>query len=325
MPAEWAAHAATWMIFPPAVYGGSTTLAEARAAWADVARTVARFEQVEMIVRPKDLRAAKSLLNGVVEFVEFEVDDAWARDVLPTFVRSRGGQIIGVDWIFNGWGQQSWAHWEHDAKLAGAVGRYLGVSSHRAHIVNEGGGIEVDGTGTVVLTKSVQLDEGRNGAGARDLVETDLHECLGVDRFIWLERGLAGDYQEFGTRGHVDLVVKFIDESVAVFHDQRDKDHPDYELSSSVRRTLTEAAIEAIALPAPARREVDGRVCDWSYVNCTFVNGALLVGTFDDEADDEALSVLRSALPGREVVAVDARTLFSLGGGVHCVTQQQPN
>jgi agmatine deiminase len=323
MPPEWAEHERTWMIYPPAVYEGAASLEAARAAWCAVARAVAGHEPVAMAVRPEDAAAARADLGGAVELVEMALDDAWARDVAPSFVRSHG-HLLAVDWAFNGWGGQSWARWDHDDQVAGEVARHLGVPRERASILNEGGGIEVNGSDAVLVTETVQLDPGRNGPGARDAVEGELRRLLGVSEVRWLARGLAGDYEEFGTRGHVDLVAKFVAPDVALYHDQRNANHPDHALSRATREALEAWGYEAVPLPAPAREEVGGRTCDWSYVNCYFVNGGLVAGTFEDAADDEALAVLRSLSPRREVVAVDARTLFALGGGVHCVTQQQP-
>ena len=323
MPAEWAPHTATWMIFPPAVYSGEVTLNEARSAWSEVARTVARFEPVHMAVRAEDFNDALALLGDTVELVTMELDDAWARDVTPSFV-TRNEELLAIDWRFNGWGAQRWASWSRDDAIARAVGEHLGIESWRSSLVNEGGGIEVNGAGSLLATETVQLDPERNGHLSRTEVEAHLKEALGVRKVVWFNRGLGGDYEEFGTRGHVDLLAKFVDTNRAVFHDQRNERHPDFEISAQVRATLEAADIEAVGLRAPSRLTVGGRLCDWSYVNCSFVNGGLVVGVYDDAADEGALEVLRSLLPDREVVAVDAKVLFALGGGVHCITQQQP-
>jgi agmatine deiminase len=311
------------MAFPPRVYDGGA-LAEARAAWAHVARVIGEFEPVALVVAPADAAAAAAALPGEVSLVEAPLDDAWARDIGPTFVRDPEGRLAAVDWRFNGWGAQAWARWSHDDEVAAVIAAHEGVERHRSDLVNEGGGIEVDGAGTVVITETVQLDPRRNPGLARDDVESRLRATLGVHRVLWLARGLDGDYQEFGTRGHVDLVVKFLSPTRAVFHDQRNPAHPDYAVSRAARALLEAAGYEAIGLRAPARESVDGRRCDWSYVNCYLANDALVLGVYDDEADDAAVATLRTLVPDRRVVTVDARALFALGGGVHCITQQQP-
>ncbi len=324
MPAEWERHTATWMIYPPAVYDGSTALEDARAAWCEVARAVAQFEPVRMIVAPNDVDAARRDLGSSASFCILDVDDAWARDVAPTFVRESNGDVVAVDWRFNGWGAQSWSSWEFDAEVAGGVAHAIDMQIVRSEMVNEGGGIEVNGAGTVLLTQTVQLDPSRNPGWSREDVEAELRRTIGATRAVWFDRGLTGDYEEFGTRGHVDLLAKFIDERTVLFHDQRNPEHPDHAVSRVLESTLRHAGFNPVALRAPSRLKVGSRLCDWSYVNFSFVNGGAVLGTYGDEADDEALGVLREVLAGREIATVDARPLFALGGGVHCITQQQP-
>jgi agmatine deiminase len=323
MPAEWSTHEATWMALPPAVYEGRS-LQEARRAWLNVANAVREFEPVKMLVDPKDTAAAATLAGDEIALIVADLDDAWARDSGPTFVRRSDGTLGAVDWTFNGWGTQSWASWQHDDLVARVVAANAGASRVRSAMVNEGGGIEVDGAGTVVITESVQRDPGRNPTWSRVDVERELAQTIGTTRVVWLERGLTGDYEPFGTRGHVDLLVKFVAPGVALYHDQVNPDHPDHVVSAAIRATLTDAGIEAVPLRAPATLTVGSRTCDYSYVNCYVVNGGVVLGTYGDREDTAAVSTLRTLWPGRRVVTVDARALFALGGGVHCITQQQP-
>ena len=324
MPGEFAEHDATWMIFPPSVYEGALSLDDARAAWCDVARAISRFEPVQLLTRANDIAAAQDLLADTVTYVDATLDDAWARDVAPTFVFDDARELVGIDWTFNGWGAQPWAKWQNDDMLAREIARHLNISTYRSSLVNEGGGIEVDGAGRVILTDTVQLDPHRNPAMSRQDVEDEISRLLGVDSVTWLVRGLNGDYGEFGTRGHVDLLVKFIAPGVAIYHDQQNPEHPDFVVSQQIREVLERADIEATGVVAPARVSHNGRLCDWSYINCYFTNGGLVAGIYDDPADDAALKVLASVMTQREIVTVDARALFALGGGVHCITQQQP-
>ncbi len=324
MPAEWEPHAATWMAFPTTAYSSTTSLAEARSAWVAVATAIAQAEPVNLLVRPEDRAAAELVVGGAITLVECPLDDAWARDMGPSFVREADGTIAAVDWVFNGWGAQDWAEWDHDAEVATAVARRLGIEVIASSMVNEGGGIEVNGQGTVIVTETVQLDPGRNPGWDRPMVEAELERCLGATNVIWLPRGLTGDYLEFGTRGHVDLLAKFVDATTVVVHDQTMTSHPDHALSKALQRQLDAEGLTVVPLAAPTVAEVHGRVCDWSYVNCYLANDLVVLGTYDDPADAAASDTLSQLLPSRKVVTVDARPLFSLGGGVHCITQQQP-
>jgi agmatine deiminase len=323
MPAEWEPHEATWMIFPPAVYDGPITLDDARRAWANVIEVVASCEPVHLLVQSVDRRAAEDLLGDAVTLHEAEIDDAWARDTCGTFIVGDDGSREVIVWPFNGWGGQTWARWDHDRNLAQSVAEFSGWGWTCGPITTEGGGIEVDGAGTVLLTETVQLDPGRGGE-KREKVERIMANYLGADRSVWLARGLSGDYEEFGTRGHVDLVAKFAAPGRVLLHTQLNSDHPDASVTRAARKVLEAAGIETVDLIAPQRREASGRVCDWSYVNCYLANGAVIAGIFDDPADEAAVEALAAAYAPRRVLTVDARTLFALGGGVHCITQQQP-
>ena len=166
MPPEWAPHERTWMAWPGpnATFTDEQDLAEARRAWASVARAVRRFEPVTMVVGPgqaDERPRARSARTSTL--VERELDDAWMRDIGPTFVTDGDGELAAVDWVFNGWGAQEWARWDHDAKIARHVVRpRRGADVHSSPLVNEGGGIHVDGEGTVLLTETVQLGPERN-------------------------------------------------------------------------------------------------------------------------------------------------------------------
>ncbi len=333
MPAEGDPHACTWMAWPSGGYTLGETpedVTTARRTWAAVAAAVVGFEPVRMVVTPADVVVAREHLNPDVEIVEAELDDAWMRDFGPTFVRSPDGRLGAVDWIFNGWGAQSWASWEHDARIGAQVGRLAGAEVIGSPLVNEGGGIHVDGAGTVLLTETVQLDPGRNPGWSRADVEAELARTVGATRCIWLPRGLTRDYDEFGTRGHVDIVATFASPGVVLLHEQRDPAHPDHAVSRQLRELLESSRdaagrrLEVVGVPAPVTLTDDGGPVDWSYLNHLVVNDAVIACTFGDEQDDRSLGVLADAYPGRRVVGVDARPLFDRGGGIHCITQQQP-
>lgn len=337
MPAEWRAHERTWMAWPSSGYTLGDTEDEAdnaRRTWAEVARAVARFEPVTMVVEPRDIHSCRDCLGNdtvhPIDIVISELDDAWMRDIGPTFVLGPEGDLAAVDWIFNGWGAQSWATWDRDAEIAERVADATGAHHLPSSIVNEGGGLHVDGEGTVLLTETVQLDPGRNPEATKGDIETEVGRLLGVDTFVWLPRGLTRDYDEFGTRGHVDIVATFTEPGRVLLHWQEDESHPDHAVSREIEQALlasTDSAgrpIEVTRIPAPRTLSDDEGPVDWSYVNHLVCNGGVIACVFEDPNDDRALEVLREVYPGREVVGVDARPLFDRGGGIHCITQQQP-
>lgn len=328
MPAEWEPHERTWMAWPTSGYtlGEDDAAAEeSRTAWAAVANAIVRFEPVTVVVDPADLDSCRAWLDDAVEVAAAPLDDAWMRDIGPTFVRTADGSVAGVDWRFNGWGGQAWASWEKDAGIASAVCRAAGIASIGSPLTNEGGGIHVNGAGTVLLTRTVQLDPGRNPGWTARQVEAELTRTLGVDRFVWLDRGLTRDYDEFGTRGHVDIVACFSDASTVLVHHQTSPEHPDFEVSREALAALTAVpGLRVVPVPAPDVLRDDHGWVDYSYINHYVCNGAVILCSFDDPGDARAAEILRRAYPGREIVLVDARPMFARGGGIHCITQQQP-
>ena len=196
---------------------------------------------------------------------------------------------------------------------------------------DEGGAIHFDGRGTVLLTETVQRDPGRNPGIAREAVEAELARTIGATHPIWLPRGLTRDYERYGTRGHVDMVATLVGDGRVLVHHQADPEHPDHAVSAEIARILGEAvdadgrALEVVPLVAPAALRDDEGWFDWSYVNHVLVNGAIIACGFDDPvADAEAREALEAAFPGCSATTLDAREIFTRGGGIHCITQQQP-
>ncbi len=337
MPSETAPHERTWMAFPVAGSTAGETAPEREAcyaAWTAVALAVAEFEPVTMVVDPSETARARRMLGHDVELLEAPVDEFWMRDCGPTFVvdDERPGVLGGVDWIFNGWGDHDWAVWRKSAELGRTVTAAAEGELVSSVLVNEGGGIHVDGEGTVLLTETVQLDPRRNPYADRARVEAELARTIGATRAIWLPRGLTRDYGDWGTSGHVDIVATLVGEGRVLLHSQADPSHPDHSVSASLRELLSESvdaagrALEVVDLPAPTTLRAEGDWVDWSYVNHLVVNGGVIACGFGEEAADaEARHMLESAYAGRRAVTVDARELFARGGGIHCITQQQPS
>lgn len=332
MPAEWKRHERTWMAWPSPGYlfGSSEADAdEARTTWAAVANATVDFEPVTILVPRSELATAKRLLSGRVHIEEAELNDAWMRDIGPTFAFD-GDELVAVNWVFNGWGAQSWANWDKDRHIGRRVAELAGVRVIDSPLVNEGGGIHVDGSGQVMVTRTVQLDPGRNPNWSTEQVEAELADKLGMTSTIWLPRGLTRDSEEYGTRGHVDIVASYTPDGRVLVHDQRDPAHPDFAVTQQVLAAL-DAAFDAadtpreiLRVPAPKElRDAEGWV-DYSYINHLVANDAVIACGFNDANDAEAFEVLAEAYPGRDVVPVDARPIFARGGGVHCITQQQP-
>lgn len=330
MPAETAPQQRTWMAFPRpgATLGDDPASAEAaRRAWATTANTISEYQSVNVVVDPVARADADRLLSGAVDVLEAPLDDFWMRDIGPTFVVDDDtGELGAVDWVFNGWGANAWATWTRDAEVAAIVAQSAGVRRVPSLLVNEGGAIHVDGTGRVLVTETVQLDPRRNPYADHARVEEELARTIGATEVVWLPRGLTRDYDGLGTRGHVDMVATFAAPDVILLHAQPDPAHPDHLVMPQIRRALEQATDATIVeVPAPATLTDDDGPVDWNYVNHVVVNGGVITCGFGEAAaDDRARGILADVYPGREVRTVDAREVFARGGGLHCITQQQP-
>lgn len=318
MPAEWSPHAACWMGWPcrPEAFGDCR---EARTAFAAVARAISEFEPVRMIARPEDAADARKQLHGVAEVLEWPLDDSWLRDIGATFVKNAAGEIAGVDWIFNAWGEK-YAPFNHDAAIAARMLQHLGIRRFAAPLIAEGGALHSDGEGTLLTTEQSSLNPNRNPSLSRDEVAQALKNFLGAQTIIWL----AGDLRDDETDGHVDNVACFVAPGVVLAM----ADEDDATLTENIRR-LREAKdargrqIKIITLPRPQVRE-NGQDLLASYINFYIANGGIVMPSFDVPEDAAARAAVAAAFPARKVVQIPARAIVRGGGGIHCITQQQP-
>ena len=334
MPAEWAPHERTWMEFPPVneTFGDDPEgeLGVARRAWASVTNAIAQFEPVSLICNVGDAEAARALVDPSVRIYETPTDDAWMRDSGPSFLTHPDGRLGATHWRFNAWGNAGFSRWEDEQHVGAFIAGLAGAELFSSEMVNEGGAIHVDGQGAVLLTNTVQLDPGRNPGWEGERVDTELKSFLNVERTIWLPRGLTKDYDRFGTRGHIDMFAAFAGPGLVVAHNQPDPTHPDFEVCQEylgILRSCRDARgrlLQVVEIEAPTVTHLDGEIVDWSYINHYVCNGAVILCAFDDPRDADAAVALARLYPDREIVLVDARAIFACGGGIHCITQQQP-
>jgi len=326
MPAEWAPHAGCWMIWPCREQTFAGELEAARVVTGQVARALARFEPLSVLARPADLADARLRCGQAVRLLPCpDLVDSWMRDVGPSFVRHRqSGDLAGVDWIFNTWGEAYPG--ANDDPLAGWVLEQLGVPRLRAPLVLEGGAIHVDGEGTLLTTEQCLLNPNRNPHLDRAGIEAILAEYLGVERVIWLGAGLVDDM----TDGHVDNLACFVRPGVVLALASDDPEDANYAaLQDNLRRLRTARDargrhLEVITVPQPAPRWQGSERLSLSYINFYIANGAVLVPAFDDPLDGLARDTIQAALPARQVVQIPVLPILAGGGGIHCITQQQP-
>ena len=325
LPAEWAPHACTWLAWParPATWRGG--IEAACTVHAELAKALAAFEPVTMVCSPAEMAEASLMCGPGIDLTPVPLSDGWMRDIGPTFVTNRAGEIAGIDWIFNGWGG---LHDEFalDAEVAAEVLKTRGFPRFPAPIVLEGGAFSGDGAGTLLVTEECLLHPSRNPGKSKAEIEEVLAEYLGVKAVIWLGRGYEGDE----TGGHVDEVACFVKAGTVMLQMTSNPEDVNYLTQHDNLARLKSArdangqAIEVIEIPQPARREQGGRRLTLSYINFAFANGGLIMPSFGDPCDDPVFRIFSGLFPDRKVIQLQADDLVVGGGGIHCITQQEP-
>lgn len=327
MPGEWAPHARCWMAWPvrEATFGSADALEAARAAYAEVARAVAAFEPVTMVCPESEVPEASIACGKGVDILPLPLTDSWMRDTGPSFLVHPSGRVAGVDWRFNAWGG-NYADFVEDGLLAGRLLDRLGLPRYAAPLVMEGGAFHVDGEGTLITTEQCLLNPNRNPHLSRGEIEALLKDHLGVRTVVWLGEG----YQDDETDGHVDEICAFVRPGVVLALVTDDPTDPNFRPFQDNLDRLKKARdargreLEVVPVHQPAPRERDGVRLTLSYTNFYVANGGVVMPAFDDPWDRTAYQTMRRLFPDREVVQVPALDICAGGGGIHCITQQQP-
>jgi len=323
MPGEWTDHSCCWMAWPSRVEVWPNPEATER-DYANVANTIARFEPVRMLVPAHKLESANALLGDNVEVIEMPVDDSWARDSGPNFLIG-GEMLAGSTWIFNAWGGK-YEPCDQDALMGQRILECVGARRFVSDLVAEGGGVTVDGDGTIITTESCFLNENRNPDWSRKEVEAELCRSLGAEKVIWI----PGDVEDTETDGHVDGIAAFIEPGRVLVEINPDKADPHYAVGVANTVALkNQVDARGRKLELEFIREGIYHGDQWnggcsSYVNSYLANSAVVVPGYGYDYDAEAVETYRNLYPEREIVQLPINDIAIGGGGVHCITQQQP-
>jgi agmatine deiminase len=323
MPGEWVEHSCCWMAWPSreGIWANSEATQQ---DYANVANSIARFEPVKMLVPSRKLDGANRLLGDGVEVIEMPIDDSWARDSGPNFLIG-GDKLAGSTWVFNAWGGK-YEPYDQDALMGRRILERAGARRFSSSLVAEGGGITVDGEGTVITTESCFLNDNRNPAWSRGEVEAELCRTLGVEKVIWI----PGDPEETETDGHIDGIAAFIEPGRVLVEINRDKTDPHYMVGVRNSKALKDQVdAKGRKLELEFIQEGIYHADQWnggcsSYINSYLANGAVIVPGYGYDRDAQAIETYRAIYPEREIVQVRIYNIAPGGGGVHCITQQQP-
>lgn len=325
MPARFDLHARTLVTWPPVEEEVGTDVAGFRNEVEDIVRNIAKFEPVTVIADPADIADATARCGDVAEMFEAPVDACWIRDNGPIFVRNDAGDVAGVHFGFNGWGGRA-AH----AKIAEAPSKiveHLGLQVFRTDFIGEGGGMSVDGEGTLITTEQNMRNVNRYAGMSGKTVEGYLQDYLGIEKVIWLPLGL---YEDSETDGHVDNVVEFVAPG-KVLVQLADKSNPNYDLlheNLAILKSARDAKgrqLDIIEMDVlPYSTALPGHRLAIPYTNAYVINDAVITPEVDPKLDDRGFAILQDAYPGREIVPCRSDWQAVGGGGIGCVTQQVP-
>jgi agmatine deiminase len=333
MPAEWEPQTAVWLSWP-----------HKRASWpgffrpipykfAEIVATISRFEEVRINIAKPLQKRAWSLIEKAgadlakVTFYDHPTNDAWCRDHGPIFVKNdKTGEVALTDWDYNAWGGK-YPPFDKDNEIPPSIAKKLKIRRFEKKMVLEGGSIDVNGAGLLLTTEACLLHKNRNPDLTKEQIEQNLRDYLGVHTILWLGDGIVGD----DTDGHIDDLSRFFREDgiVTVLEsNKRDKNYPIL-LENLERlhalRTPTGKKFKIVALPMPKPSFCEGQPLPASYANFLIINGAVLMPAFrQPKKDDEALEVLASCFPDREIIPIDCLDLVWGLGTLHCISQQQP-
>ncbi|MGA2841293.1 MAG: agmatine deiminase family protein [Steroidobacteraceae bacterium] len=329
MPAEWAPHECCWMAWPSRADQWPDGLGGAQSNYAAVAHAIRRFEPVRMVVEPSGTKQARALCGSDIELIELPIDDPWMRDSGPTFLASAaGGACAGTAWRFNSWGGKS-PEYADNARLAGRVLSIAGRPVYQSSLCLEGGAIHTDGEGTVITTESVVLNANRNPGITKSAAERELCEALGATKIIWLPGDPESLFTDI-TDGHVDGLVSYVGPGLVLYESDPSASGPTLKLAAENRHALETATdasgrrLKIISIDDAYEVKTPHALFSRSYVNFYIANGGIVMPSFGVPGDARARAVVQAAFPGREIVQIDITHLASGGGGIHCITQQQP-
>ncbi len=341
MPAEWEPHRATWISWPHHEPDWPGKLETVTWTYAEIVRVLARYEAVEILCASSDVAAAArdrleahAARLGGVRLHTVPTDRVWLRDSAPTAALDGRGGVVLLNWAFNGWAKYD--NWRLDEGVGAAVAAITGLKrlaperpDGSSRLVLEGGGIETNGDGLLLVTEEWLLSDVqvRNPGLTRADYERVFAEWLGVRRTIWLGEGCVGD----DTHGHIDDVARFVSRDTVVLAFEPDPADENHARSRDNLRRLECASrdpaigpLRIVQLPFPDPAYAYAERLPASYANFYVANGLVLMPTFNDRNDRVALDLLADLFPDRDVIGIHATDLVWGQGTLHCLTQQEP-
>lgn len=335
MPAEWEPHEGTWLAWPHNQEHWPGKFNSIPKTYAEIVRALATSEKVFICVNDGTMedQARRTLTTAKIQpelmtqvnFHQIPTDASWVRDYGPIFVYDENSQLILTDWIFNSWGDKYQPYNKDDA-VPQHIAKIFNLPIVAPGIVLEGGSIDVNGKGTLLTTEQCLLNKNRNPRLSCQQIEKYLQDFLGVTNILWLKKGIAGD----DTDGHIDDIARFVNPQTIVAAVEKNPEDENYEILQKNLEDLHQMKdqdgnlLKIVELPMPDPVIHENQRLPASYANFYIANTAVLVPTFQDKHDQQALQTLQKLFPTRKVVGIDCKDLVWGLGTIHCSTQQQP-
>ncbi len=332
MPGEWVPHTALWLAWPHDEITFPNRIEKVEQKYIEIIKAIHTSEDVKLLVldetmktRAEDLlKIAEVDLSKIIFFVT-EYADVWLRDYGPMYVKnSETGEKAWVKWEYNAYGKFPTLLKDNEVFLR--LKDTIDGKMFQPGIVMEGGSIEINGEGTLITTEQCLLNPNRNPELSREQIEQKLKNNLGVKKIIWLKNGLVNDH----TDGHIDDTLKFVNANTILCGYEDDPTDPNYQILKENYEALEESTdqhdkpFNLIKLPMPHMNYEDGIKAPASYTNFYIGNKVIVASIFNDPNDQKALEIIQSYFLDKKIIGIDSRDLIYGGGGLHCITCQEP-
>jgi agmatine deiminase len=352
MPAEWEKHSAVWLAWPYDETTFPKRVEKVEQRFIEIISAIHTGEKVELLVLDDAMKtrvtgmlkqASINLAQIIFRVVDFQ--DVWIRDYGPTFIiNPQNKELALVKWQYNAYGKASHSYYSDllkDNEVFLKLRKEIEIKVFEPGIVMEGGSIEVNGKGTLIATEQCLLNPNRNPNLNKEQIEKNLKDCLGVNKIIWLKKGLANDH----TDGHIDDITRFVSSNKILVAYEDDTNDENYQILNQNFQDLSKAnnqdgkPFEIVKLPMPHMQYEEGHTihsdiennnsqkvekATVSYLNFYIGNSVVLVPVYNDPNDEKAIQIIQSCFPDRKIVGIDCREIIYGGGAIHCMTQQQP-
>ncbi len=333
-PAEFDLHTATWLSWPhnPDTWPGK--IGTIYPSYARFVKTLTAGEYVHINVAGQHMEdeARAILLQHEVSperirFFHHPTNDAWCRDHGPAFLinpDSRQPKVI-VDWGHNAWGGK-YPPFDLDDVIPTSIARAYGIPVFHPGIIMEGGSVDFNGMGTLITSTSCLLNPNRNPHLSKAEIEQYLMSYYGVTQVLWVDEGIIGD----DTDGHIDDTVRFFNADSVITVIEHNRHDENYELLKRNLRQLEHMRLpdgrplSIVEIPMPDPVYYEGQRLPASYANFYISNLHVIVPTFRCDRDEEAMEIIQSCFPEREVVGIDSTDIIWGLGSFHCLSQQEP-